>query len=153
MGIEIRRMKEEDRADAMAVLEHWGMAPVGPSAENPDPERSDLSLENTLVAVRTGRIVGVASYIVHSDTLAETASLAVLPGCKGHGIGRLLQQARMAEMKAMGILKIRTETDRPETIAWYVKNFGYRIVGKNRKKHEFSLPNVDEWTVLELDIS
>jgi N-acetylglutamate synthase-like GNAT family acetyltransferase len=30
--------------------------------------------------------------------------------------------------------------------------FGYRIVGTNPKKHAFSLPNVDVWTVLELDL-
>ena len=41
---------------------------------------------------------------------------------------------------------------RPETIRWYVERFGYRIVGSNPKKHDFSLPGVDSWTVLELDL-
>ena len=152
MGIEIRRMQEEDRAAAMAVLAHWGMAPVAESKETPDPERSELTLGSTLVAVDAGRVVGVAGYIVHSDTLAETASLAVLPECRGQGVGRQLQLARLAELKAIGIRHVRTETDRPETIAWYIENFGYRITGKNPKKHTFSLARVNEWTVLELDI-
>ncbi|MBI3223125.1 MAG: hypothetical protein HYZ46_08735 [Nitrosomonadales bacterium] len=56
-------------------------------------------------------------------------------------------------MKQHGISKVRTETDRPETIDWYIKKFGYRIVGTHRKKHDFSLPDVDFWTVLELDLT
>jgi predicted N-acetyltransferase YhbS len=96
--------------------------------------------------------VGVGSYLLHSDALAETASLAVSPEVKGSGIGARLQVARLEEMLARGIRRVRTETDRPETIAWYQRKFGYRIVGSNPKKHAFSLPDVDVWTVLELDL-
>ena len=55
-------------------------------------------------------------------------------------------------MKKQGFKKIHTETDRPEIIDWYVKKFGYKVVGKNKKKHSFSLEDVDYWTVLELDL-
>ena len=55
-------------------------------------------------------------------------------------------------MRARGVKRVRTETDRPETIRWYVERFGYRIVGSNPKKHDFSLPEVDTWTVLELEL-
>ena len=44
------------------------------------------------------------------------------------------------------------KTDRPETIDWYVRHFGYQISGTHPKKHTFSLPDVDEWTILELDL-
>jgi hypothetical protein len=37
-------------------------------------------------------------------------------------------------------------------VRWYVRKFGYRIVGKAPKKHPFSREDVDEWTVLELDL-
>jgi len=55
-------------------------------------------------------------------------------------------------MKSRGIRQVLTETDRPEVVQWYVRKFGYRIAGTRRKKHAFSLPGVDHWTVLELSL-
>jgi GNAT superfamily N-acetyltransferase len=153
MEITIRHMREEDLPGALRVLAHWNMAPVAPSPEIPDPERSRLDVERSFVAVAQGRIVGVASYILHSPEYAETASHAVDPAFRGQGVGRDLQRARLREMKALGVRTVRTETDRPETIAWLEKNFGFRVVGRNPKMHAFSLPGVQEWTVLELDLA
>lgn len=150
--ISIRKMREEDLPDCMAILEGWNMAPRPPSDDTPEPERAGIEIANGFVAESDGRIVGTCSYIVHSADLAETASLAVDPAFKGGGAGFLLQQARLDEMRRRGIKTVRTETDRPETIRWYVERFGYRIVGTNPKKHAFSLADVDYWTVLELDL-
>ncbi len=47
---------------------------------------------------------------------------------------------------------VETETDRPETITWYLRKFGYRLAGAVPKKHAFSLAHVPYWTVLELDL-
>ena len=151
-AIRIRKMRAEDLPACMAILEAWNMAPRPPSAEAPEPERTGIEVANGFVAESDGRIVGACSYIVHSAELAETASLAVDPSFKGGGVGHLLQQARLDEMRKRGIETVRTETDRPETIRWYVERFGYRIVGTNPKKHAFSLADVDHWTVLELDL-
>ncbi len=74
------------------------------------------------------------------------------PAYRGFGVGYRLQQARMAEKRDLGIRRIRTETDRAETISWYIRKFGYRKIGSNPKKHAFSLPDVDHWTVLELKL-
>lgn len=150
--ITIRKMHISDQAGAVAVLSKWNMAPIPESAENPDPERSSIDIDNSFVAVHEERIVGIASYIMLSDTAAETASLAVDPCYKGDGLGYRLQAARLSEMHRRGVKLVRTETDRPETIEWYKTKFGYRERGKNRKKHDFSLPEVKEWTVLELDL-
>lgn len=148
----IRKMRRSDESAAIELLKAWNMAPRPPSKSEPDPERSSLILENSFVAVMDREIVGVCSYILGKPGEGETASLAVDPSCLGRGIGNMLQQARLNEMRARGVRKVRTETDRPETIRWYVSNFGYRIVGTNPKKHTFSLPDVDVWTVLELDL-
>lgn len=147
--VEIREMRPGDVDDAMAVLDHWNMAP---REGDPDAERSTIRVENSFVAVDDGAVVGVASFIVHDDELAETASLAVHPDYRGRGIGYRLQVARLLEMRARGIRRVHTETDRPETVEWYVERFGYERAGTNPKKHAFSLPDVDEWTVLELDL-
>lgn len=152
MPVEIRKMRSEDYAASMQILDKWNMAPVAPSADLQNPERSELNIENSFVAEKGGAIVGVCSYIVHSPELAETASLAVDPSCRGLGLGYQLQLARLQEMKARGIRKVHTETDREDTINWYIRKFGYVWMGTNPKKHDFSLADVDEWTVLQLDL-
>ena len=151
--LRVRKMRQDDLPGALRLLGMWNMAPRPPSVENPDPERSTLDIGNAFVAEVEGRIVGTCSYFLLSDGWAETASLAVDPEPRFAGVGVLLQQARLDEMRRRGVRRVRTETDRPATIRWYVGRFGYRIVGTNPKKHAFSLPDVDHWTVLELDLT
>ena len=55
----------------------------------------------------------------------------------------------MRLMAEAGARRVITNADRPETIAWYERHFGYRKVGSVRKVHEFGLPDVDSWTTLE----
>ncbi|MEN8144987.1 MAG: GNAT family N-acetyltransferase [Gemmatimonadota bacterium] len=149
MAVLIRKMVPADLERALSLLAQYNMAPT---PERADAERSGLSIENSFVAEDGGSIAGVASYIMLSDERAETASLAVDPAYRGQGLGARLQVARLREMKRRGVRWVRTESDRPETLAWYVRKFGYVEIGKNPKKHEFSLPDVAEWTVLELDL-
>jgi ribosomal protein S18 acetylase RimI-like enzyme len=104
------------------------------------------------VAIADGLIVGVASYLLHSPQQGETSNLAVDPAWRGTGVGDRLQRARLEEMRARGVERVRTESDRPEVIAWYVRKYGYRIVGSRPKKHCYGLDGVDYWTVLELDL-
>ena len=147
--IRIRKMHPGDVGDAVEILEQWNMAPRG---DLPNAERSEIDVEKSFVAEKDGHIVGTASYIVHDPEYGETASLAVDPEFRGFGIGARLQEARLREMHERGVRRVRTETDRPATIRWYVEKFGYEKVGTNPKKHAFSLDDVDEWTVLELDL-
>lgn len=147
--VAIRQMRPDDVEPAMAILDEWDMAPETGRA---DAERGELRVDNSVVADHDGTVVGVASYIVHGEGVAETASLAVTEAYRGEGIGYRLQTARLEEMRSRGIETVRTETDRPETIEWYVEQFGYERVGTTPKKHDFSLSDVDEWTVLELDL-
>jgi N-acetylglutamate synthase-like GNAT family acetyltransferase len=151
--ITIRKINPGELPQAMAILEKWNMAPRAATAETPNPERESLILEHTFVALDAGKIVGVCSYLILSEEEAETASLAVDPECKGKGVGFQLQVARLKEMKQRGFRRVHTETDRPETIRWYIEKFGYKVVGTNPKKHDFSLKDVGFWTVLKLDLS
>lgn len=148
----VRKMKPEEHAAAIAILAQWNMAPLSPSDAVPSPERSELDPSRTFVAVDRGAVVGVASYIVHSEELGETASLAVASTHRGTGAGFRLQCARLEAMRRLGLRRVRTETDRAETIAWYIEKFGYREIGQVPKKHDFSLKDVDTWTILELDL-
>ena len=150
--VEIRTMRAEDLGRVVEILGCWGMAPVEASPERPDPERSGLAVGRTLVASVRGRIIGVASYVIESPRFAVTESLAVDPAWLGRGIGERLHRARLDILLAQGIEKVRSEADRPQTIAWYVKHFGCRVVGTIPKKHAFGLEGVKEWTLLELDL-
>jgi predicted N-acetyltransferase YhbS len=146
-------MREEDRPRVIAILAQWNMAPVPESPQVPDSERADIAADSAaIVAVIGNQIVGVASYVLHDKNRAETASLAVDPAWRGAGVGARLQRARLAELKSLGVEEVFTETDRPEVVAWYIRKFGYRIAGTRRKKHAFSLPDVEHWTILELDL-
>ncbi len=149
----IRKMVEDDVPFVVAILRDWIMAPRAPSDETPDPERSGIDVSNGFVATDGARVIGACSYIVCSPTLVETANLAVNSAYRGKGVGYRLHVARLDEIRHRGFRKVRTEADRPETIAWYKRKFGYREVGTNPKKHAFSLPDVDHWTVLELDLT
>jgi predicted N-acetyltransferase YhbS len=153
LTISMRTLRDEDFARVVEILGAWGMAPVEPSVDLPQPERSGLASGRTLVAESDGRIVGVASYVVESPRLAVTESLAVDPAWVGSGVAEALHGERLAILRALGIEIVRTEADRPRTIAWYVKRFGYRVVGTVPKKHVFSLPDVAFWTLLELDLT
>ena len=145
----VRPMMPEDLPAATAVLAKWNMAPR-PDLE--DAERSGIDVSNSFVAERDGEILGMASYLMLGPDTAETASLAVDPASRGLGLGYQLQVARLEAMWRRGVRRVRTETDRPATIDWYLEKFGYELVGTNPKKHTFSLPDVDEWAVLELDL-
>ena len=58
----------------------------------------------------------------------------------------------MRLMRDAGAVRVVTNADRPETIAWYERHFGYRRVGEVRKLHEFGLADVDRWTTLEASL-
>jgi 3-keto-5-aminohexanoate cleavage enzyme len=149
--IVIRKMQPADRARVVEILECWNLAPM---EHLPDPESTGLDTPGAaFVAEKDGKIVGCASYILHAGRRAETGSLAVDPAVRGFGIGEKLQRARLFELQGLSVASIMTETDRPEVIDWYVRKFGYKIAGKRRKKHAFSLEDVDHWTVLELDLT
>lgn len=145
----IRPMTESDVPAALGILKQWNMAP---RPEEPDAERSQIDVARSFVAERDGKILGTASYIVLGPGTAETASLAVDPGSRGLGLGYRLQAARLQAMWEQGIRRVRTETDRPDTVRWYIDRFGYRRAGTAPKKHDFSVSGIDHWVVLELDL-
>jgi N-acetylglutamate synthase-like GNAT family acetyltransferase len=151
MNIEIRKMQASDTEQVLKLLRHWNIAPVTPSAEVPFPERTEIVIDNTYVATDGHRIIGVCSFYRHSPVLGEAGSLAVDPAYHRRGVGDQLGLAIRRAMYARGIRTMRSESDRPETIKWLVGR-GHRIVGTVPKRHAFGLPEVCDWTVLELDL-
>jgi ribosomal-protein-alanine N-acetyltransferase len=112
----------------------------------------DFDVGRWHVAVAGEVIVGVAGFRLletPAGPVGKTTLLAVDPEARGHGIGRALQELRMELMRDAGAARVITNADRPDTIAWYERHFGYRKIGEVGKLHEFGLSEVDRWTTLE----
>jgi ribosomal protein S18 acetylase RimI-like enzyme len=152
MEVVLREMRPDDLDRVTAILARWHMAPVAAGPDIPMPEVRAIPIATTLVALRDGVIVGIGSYVLAGERRGDTLLLAVDPECRGAGIGVRLQTARLARMKAEGVETVVTETDRPESVDWYVRKFGYRIVGTRPKRHPFGFEGAADWTVLELDL-
>lgn len=152
MTITIRKMQPSDYPFVMELLAHWNIAPLAPTRDIPHPERTEIIVENSHVALDGTRIVGVCSFIQHSPTLAEGASLALDPAYRGRRVGEKLLSAGRRCMYQRGIRTVRSESDRPAAIRWLVGRMGYRIAGTAPKRHAFGSPEVGQWTVLELDL-
>ena len=136
----------DDRGAVIDVLRTANMHYI------PSPEMHDLDVGHWYVAASDGRVVGVAGFRLlgtEGRLVGKTTLLAVAPEERKRGIGRALQERRMRAMREAGAERVVTNVDRPTTIAWYERNFGYRRVGTVRKLHEFGLRDVDKWTTLE----
>jgi N-acetylglutamate synthase-like GNAT family acetyltransferase len=144
--ITYRRAVLADRVAMLRVLECANFHHV------PSPEMPELDIDRFFVAEDDGRIVGVAGYKVTEDGQGKTTLMAVEPEYRGHDIGRRLQELRMDAMRALGCTTVTTNADRPSTIDWYKRKFGYREIGTLAKLHEFGDPGVDHWTTLRAEL-
>lgn len=142
-------MLPADREQLLRVLETVNMHRI------PSPEMDDFDVGRWYVAESDERVVGLAGFRLlgpPDEPVGKTTLLAVEPEQRERGIGRALQELRMELMRDAGAKRVITNTDRPETIAWYERHFGYRKVGEVRKLHEFGLPEVGCWTTLEASL-
>ena len=138
-----------DRSSMLEVLETANMHRI------PSPEMDDFDVGRWYVAEDDARIVGVAGFkmlLADGGPVGKTTLLAVHPEERGRGIGMSLQELRMNLMREAGASRVITNADRPETIEWYKRHFGYKVVGEIAKLHEFGLPDVDRWTTLEASL-
>jgi N-acetylglutamate synthase-like GNAT family acetyltransferase len=143
-------MRPEDLPAVLALLARFNIAPLAPTPEIPDPERTEVVIGNAFVAAASGRIVGVTSFIERSPTVGEGASLAVEPEFRKRGIAEQLILAGRREMHRRGIRTLHTETDRPE---WFLERWPCRVVGTVPKRHAFGRSDVGYWTILEIDLA
>lgn len=146
MNYTIGKASPDDYQAILTVMEPWNMHHI------PSPEMEKLDLSCFFVARVSDQIVGAAGYELLSPTKGKTTLLGILPEFAGLGIGRALQDARLEVMAGAGIRTVMTNADRPETILWYRKHYGYRHVGKLKKLCDFSLSDVGYWSTLDMDL-
>ncbi|OGQ96319.1 MAG: hypothetical protein A2521_10805 [Deltaproteobacteria bacterium RIFOXYD12_FULL_57_12] len=142
----IRPARQEDLPAMLEVLKTVNMHHI------PSPEMPELDWQCCFVAEVGDRVVGMSGYKILSATEGKTTLLAVLPEYRRSGIGRALQVKRMQILLDRDIRFLTTNADRPETIAWYKKYFGYQEIGSLPKEHEFGRVDVDRWTTLKTDL-
>lgn len=142
----IRRAEKSDMQGMLEVLRSANMHHI------PSEEVKELNWQNCFVAVHENSIIGMSGYEILTKERAKTTLMAVLPGYRGWGIGLALQKTRMDALIEHGISLLVTNADRPETIKWYKKHFGYREMGSLPKIHEFGHPDIDTWTTLETNL-
>jgi N-acetylglutamate synthase-like GNAT family acetyltransferase len=142
-----RRATSADEKDVLRVLETANFHHI------PSDEMPELDLDRFFVAELDGVIVGVAGYKVLGEGRGKTTLMAVDPSFRELGIGRRLQELRMKELVRAGCRTVTTNADLPQTIDWYIRNFGYKKVGTLAKLHEFGDTSIDRWTTLEADLA
>ena len=151
--VTLRKMVADDRPAVLHPPRRWNMAPIAPSAEVPDPERSGINLGEHLRRpfARPDRRGGELPAYRRSDRRdGQPGGRSRLSWVATSAFGCRKPAWRRCDVSASA--EDRTEADRPETIHWYVDKFGYHIVGASRKRHPFSRLDRNEWTVLELDL-
>lgn len=143
----IRFGRPEDIPSIISLMEPYNMHHI------PSPEMGELNYKFFLVAETKDRLIGAAGFAFLSDETGKTTLMAVHPDFTRCGIGRKLQRMRMEILAGFGCTRIITNADRPETVSWYKKHFGYREVGRLPKMHSFGRKDIPEWTTLEADLA
>ncbi len=146
MEMAIEKLQSEHLGAVLRLLEMANMHHI------PSEEMPELTLENYYVALVDGQVAGFCGFKILSETEAKTELMVVDPAFRGHGIGLRLQVHRMEVMRRKGIKTLTTNADLPQTIEWYKKHFGYREIGKLKKRREFGCPDVDHWTTLRVEL-
>ena len=142
----IERVAEEDQPGVMAVLKSANMH------QWPSPEMPSVDWDRFWMVKLDGTVVGAAGYRLLENGDAKTTLMAVLPECKGKGIGLALQAHRMRMAMTEGSKIMHTSSDIPRTIEWYKRHFGYEMTGSVQKLHEFGRPDIDTWTSMKTDL-
>ena len=116
MSAIIRRVEARDVDAVFGCLRTYGFHLLGGPSADPDfPAGAVLSVRNAIshfdlrercwLAEREGAVLGFCSWawIDEAQGIAKTLLIVVLPAARSLGVGSLLQQRRMEEMRELGV--------------------------------------------------
>ena len=146
MNYTIEKASSDDYAAILNVMEPWNMHHV------PSAVWGERDLSCFFVARISGHVAGAAGYKLLSPDQGKTMLLGIRPEFSGMRIGRSLQNTMLDSMYNAGIKMVLTNADRPATILWYKKHYGYRQIGTLKKICDFGLSDVDHWVTLEMNL-
>ena len=121
----LRKAHVEDAPELLALIN-------GYAARNLLLHRSEASLrehlDDFLVAVEAGALVGCGALSELGPGLGEVRSLAVREDQMGHGLGRRIVEALLAQARARGFIEILTLTRR---VAFF-EALGFTVTRRER---------------------
>ena len=95
-------------------------------------EMASLSLDNTIIAKKDGRVIGFAMYEENHDgdlqNTGEISALYVLADYHGRGIGKKLMQEALLRLKGYPQIAIWVLKGNERAIAFY-KRYGFQFDG------------------------
>jgi ribosomal-protein-alanine N-acetyltransferase len=147
VDVVFEKLKAADKPQMMVLLRQVNMHNI-PSVEMPA-----VSWENYCVARVNGKVIGLCGFRLISEAEAKIELLAVDRNFRRKGVGLKLKVCRLNELTKRGVQTVIVNSDRPESIAWYKKHFGYEEICRLKKEHEFGDPDVEWWTTLKLDLA
>jgi GNAT superfamily N-acetyltransferase len=142
MNIKIVRPMQSDLESLFRCLQTYRFHLLGEArVTDPDfPENAVLSVRNAicfvnlaekcLVARQEKQVLGFCcwDWLDSDKQNAKTILISVLPEARSLGIGSLLQQRRMDEMRKAGAKEVHTWSDDPKSIQWYQQHFRYEVI-------------------------
>ena len=143
MSVEIRPPGEADLDGLFRCLEAYRLHRLGGAGVTDTDFAADaiLSVRNAIcyidlaekcwVAEQDGQLLGFCcwGWRDRAQQSAKTILISVLPEVRSLGVGSLLQQKRMDEMREQGAHEVHTWSDDPRSIRWYQERFGYELIG------------------------
>lgn len=81
--------------------------------------------------MRDDQLLGFCCWDWQEETsqVAKTVLITVVPEARSSGVGAMLQNRRLDEMRELGAREVHTYSDDPKAIRWYQERFGYRVIG------------------------
>lgn len=163
MTIVVRRVSAGDVDGVLECLRSYGFHLLGGRHADPEyPADAVLQVRNAVshfdlsrhcwVAEGSGGILGFCSWewLDRSRRQAKTLLITVLPSARSLGVGSLLQERRMSEMREEGAREVHTWSDDPRAIRWYQERFGYVEIGREpllHCLHRFTWGDRVEWGI------
>lgn len=106
----VRKATVHDVAALLALVNHW--ADVG---ENLPRSRADIvsHLQDFVVAVMDGKVVGCAALYIYNEEIAEIRSLGIWPQAQGQGLGQEIVRVLNQRASDLGLKKVLVLTRVP----------------------------------------
>ncbi|MCC7477483.1 GNAT family N-acetyltransferase [bacterium] len=148
-AFEVQPAQDSDHAAILELMAHWNMQHV-PSVEVEELYLPGFNLVRSPAAV--GALIAACGHKLLAPGRGKNTLFAVHPQWRGRGLGHLLMDRALQALRAAGARTVLTNTDRPESVAWYSACYGYRVIGRLPKLMDFGVSAIPFWTTMELDL-
>lgn len=159
---QIEAARDSDHDAILELMAHWNMQHV-PSVEVEElylpgfnvvrPAHDGLATSGGAYATPApGALVAACGHKLIAPGRGKNTLFAVHPRWRGQGLGHQLMDSALLALRRAGARTVLTNTDRPQSVAWYRDCYGYHIIGRLKKLMDFGDCSIPFWTTMELDL-